>query len=64
MFMASTSRSMRPAVCAASTTNRTPRSRQMRPTSVTFWMVPMTLEPWFITTSRVSLVMRAAMSSG
>ena len=63
-FMRATSISTRPAVCAASMANSTPRSRQMRPTSATGWMVPITLEPWFMMTSFVSGRMRRAISCG
>ena len=63
-FMAATSMSTRPAVCAASIANSTPRSRQILPTSATGCTVPITFEPWFMITSLVVLVIRLAMSAG
>jgi hypothetical protein len=64
MFMAAMSISTTPAVWAASIANNTPRSRQIAPTSATRCTVPITLEPWFMTTSLVSGRIRDAMSAG
>ena len=41
-----------------------PRSRQARPTVATSWTVPMTLDPWFITTVVVLALKRPISSWG
>ena len=53
-----------PAVCEASRISGMPRSRQWRPTSRTACTVPITFEPWFMTTAFVSGRRRAMTAAG
>ena len=53
-----------PAVWLTSRTRWMPRSRQALPTVATSCTVPMTLEPWFITTALVFFLKRRMMSWG
>jgi hypothetical protein len=61
---ASMSSGSMPAVCETSSTSGMPRSRQARPIGATGCTVPITFEPWLMTTARVRGLSLAMTSSG